>query len=99
MKRFARTGETADPCGVPLVRCASVPSACCSDAASHRLTYSSTHRSVQTAVSALTTRSHETVSKNFRRAAVSRAGPLAAASSTRDHPPGIVLVIDDLEPL
>src|SRR3954447_1192753 len=59
MNRFARTGDTADPCGVPLVRCASVPSACCSGAASHRLTYSSTHRSVQTAVSASTTRCHE----------------------------------------
>src|SRR5437764_5600999 len=30
MNRFARTGETGDPCGVPLLRCSREPSGCCS---------------------------------------------------------------------
>ena len=49
MNRFARTGETADPCGVPLSRCTSVPSGRCSGAPSHRLTYNSTQRQSVTA--------------------------------------------------
>ena len=65
MNRFARTGEIADPCGVPLSRSTRVPSGCCSGAASHRLTYSSTQRQSVTAFTARTTRSQGTVSKNF----------------------------------
>src|SRR6266571_1343033 len=52
MNRFAKIGETADPCGVPLSRSTMVPSGYCSGARSHRLTYSSTHRSVVTAPTA-----------------------------------------------
>ena len=37
------TGLIADPCGVPRSRSCKVPSGSCSGAASHRLTYSSTH--------------------------------------------------------
>ena len=65
MNRFARTGDTADPCAVPLSRSTIVPSGCWSGAASHRLTYSSTHGQSVTAVTARTVRSQETVSKNF----------------------------------
>ncbi len=65
MNRFARTGETADPCGVPLLRCSRKPSGCCSGAASHRFTYNSTQRQSVTASTALTIRSHGTSSKNF----------------------------------
>ena len=65
MNRFARIGEIADPCGVPLPRSTRVPSGCCSGAASHRFTYSSTQRQSVTASTALTMRSHGTSSKNF----------------------------------
>jgi hypothetical protein len=61
--RFARTGEIADPCGVPLSRSTRVPSGCCSGAASHRLTYSSTHGQSVTDRTARTTSSQGTVSK------------------------------------
>src|SRR5512133_3706943 len=37
MNRFASTGDTADPCGVPRSRCCKVPSGRCSGAWSHRL--------------------------------------------------------------
>jgi RNA-directed DNA polymerase len=53
------------PCGVPRSRCCKVPSGSCSGAASHRLTYSTTHGSGECASTALTTRSQGTVSKNF----------------------------------
>src|SRR5664280_1035203 len=65
MYRFAKTGEIADPCGVPRSRICKVPSACCNGADSHRFTYSTTHGSVQCASTALTIRSHGTESKNF----------------------------------
>ena len=65
MKRFAKIGETSDPCGVPLSRSTTVPSGSCSGADSHRFTYSSTQGVSQTASTAFTTRSHGTVSKNF----------------------------------
>ena len=58
-------GETAEPCGVPLLRCSRAPSGRTSGAASHRFTYNSTQRQSVTASTALTTRSQETVSKNF----------------------------------
>src|SRR6187431_171675 len=67
MNRFVRTGEIAEPCGVPLVRVSRVPPECCNGAASHRLTYSSTERQSVTASTARTTRSHGTSSKNFWR--------------------------------
>src|SRR5665811_478954 len=60
MYRFAKTGEIADPCGVPRSRICKVPSACCNGADSHRFTYSTTHGSVQCASTALTIRSHGT---------------------------------------
>src|ERR671923_1494004 len=63
MNRFARIGETADPCGVPLLRCTRAPSGRTSGAASHRFTYNSTQRQSVTASTALTTRSHGTSSK------------------------------------
>src|SRR5664279_3190437 len=44
MNRFAKTGEIAEPCGVPRSRVCRVPSAVCNGATSHRLTYNSTHR-------------------------------------------------------
>ena len=56
MNRFARSGETADPCGVPFVRCSRAPSGRCSGAASHRSTYNSAQRQ---SVTALTARTHE----------------------------------------
>src|SRR3954462_2148195 len=65
MNRFARIGETADPCGVPWLRCSRARSGCASGAASHRSTYSSTQRQSVTAVTAFITRSHGTSSKNF----------------------------------
>jgi hypothetical protein len=63
MNRFARLGEIADPCGVPLLRLSRVPSECSSGACSHRLTYNSTQRQSVTASTARTTRSHGTSSK------------------------------------
>jgi hypothetical protein len=42
-----------------------VPSGCSNGAASHRLTYSTTHGSSVCAWTALTTRSQRTLSKNF----------------------------------
>src|SRR5271157_965171 len=66
MNRFARTGETDEPCGVPRSRSCKVPSGSCSGAASHRFTYSSTHGSVVFASTALMMRFHGTLSKNFR---------------------------------
>ena len=67
MNKLARTGETAEPCGVPRSRTARVPPGSRSGAASHRLTYSSTHfwPVVMLASTALTIRSHGTLSKNF----------------------------------
>ena len=65
MNRFASTGETDDPCGVPRSRSSRVPSGCCSGAASHRLTYSTTHGRSVCASTALMIRSHRTLSKNF----------------------------------
>ena len=65
MNRFARIGETADPCGVPLVRSARVPSGSCSGAASHRFTYSSTQAVSVTASTALTMRSPRHRVENF----------------------------------
>src|SRR5664280_3389715 len=65
MNRFAKTGEIADPCGVPRSRICKVPSACCNGADSHRFTYSTTHGSGQCASTVLTIRSHGTESKNF----------------------------------
>src|SRR6516165_1295458 len=64
MNRLARTGDTAEPCGVPRSRTARVPSGSRSGAASHRLTYSSTHfwLVVMLASTALTMRSHGTES-------------------------------------
>src|ERR1700730_14091457 len=64
MNRFARTGETADPCGVPFVRSLRTPSGYLSGAASHRFTCSSTQRASVTAATARTMRSHGTSSKN-----------------------------------
>src|SRR4051795_8617609 len=66
MNRLASTGETADPCGVPRSLAWTVPSGATSGAASHRLTYSSTHRwsGVMFAATAETIRSHGTLSKN-----------------------------------
>src|SRR6266571_5101472 len=84
MNRFAKIGETADPCGVPLSRSTMVPSGYCSGARSHRLTYSSTHRSVVTASTALTIRSHGTVSKNF---ATSRSMTQSFCQHRRRHAP------------
>src|SRR5215218_755420 len=46
MNRFARIGETADPCGVPLLRCSRAQSGRLSGAASHRSTYNSTPAAV-----------------------------------------------------
>ena len=66
MNRFARTGETDEPCGVPRSRSCKVPSGSRSGAASHRFTYSSTHGSAVFASTALTMRFHGTLSKNFR---------------------------------
>jgi hypothetical protein len=66
MNRFASTGETADPCGVPRSRSRKDPSGSCTGAASHRFTYSTTQRASVCASTALTTRSHRTLSKNFR---------------------------------
>src|SRR5450759_4580822 len=65
MNRFAKIGETADPCGVPLSRSTREPSGYCNGAASHRFTYSNTQAVSQTASTALTMRSHGTESKNF----------------------------------
>src|ERR1019366_7439914 len=64
--RFAITGETAEPCGVPRSRCCKVPSGRASGAASQRRTYSTTHGRSVTAWIALTARCHGMVSKNFR---------------------------------
>src|ERR1019366_4844239 len=44
MNRFASTGDTEDPCGVPRSRAWMVPSGSASGASSHRFTYSTTHR-------------------------------------------------------
>ena len=65
MKRLARTGETADPWGVPLVRSCRVPSGSCSGAASHRFTYNNTQGVSVTVSTDFWTRFHGTVSKNF----------------------------------
>src|SRR5215211_2830136 len=46
MNRFARIGETADPCGIPLLRCSRAQSGRLSGAASHRSTYNSTPAAV-----------------------------------------------------
>ena len=67
MNRFARTGETADPCGVPLVRCSSVPSGALQRRRQPPLDIQQhPARSVRPRSTALTTRSHGTLSKNFR---------------------------------
>ncbi len=68
MNRFASTGLTADPCGVPLSRACVLPSGITIGAASHRRTYSPIHRCscVVLACTALTIRSHGTESKNLR---------------------------------
>jgi hypothetical protein len=58
-------GETEDPCGVPRLRCCKVPSGNCSGALSQRFTYSSTHGASVCASTALTMRSHRTLSKNL----------------------------------
>lgn len=47
-----------------MARSISVPSACCSGAASHRLTYSRTQGNSQTEPTALSIKSHGTESKN-----------------------------------
>ena len=68
MKRLAITGEIADPCGVPRSRSCKDPSGSRSGAASHRFTYSTIQRVSWSvcASTALTIRSHGTLSKNFR---------------------------------
>ena len=58
-------GLTADPCGVPRSRAASVPSGIWSGAASHRFTYKITQGRAVLASTASTIRSQGTVSKNF----------------------------------
>ncbi len=63
MNKLASTGEIADPCGVPRSRSRTVPSGPASGARSHRLTYNTTHGSVVCASTALTIRSHGTLSK------------------------------------
>ena len=55
----------AEPCGVPRSHCCKVPSGSCDGASSHRRTYSTTHGRSVCASTALTVRSHETLSKNF----------------------------------
>src|SRR5664279_6389686 len=63
MNRFASTGETAEPCGVPRSRACKDPPGICMSAASHRFTYSTTQRASVCFSTALTTRSHRTLSK------------------------------------
>ena len=53
------------PAGFPGPAASKVPSGSCSGAASHRLTYSTTHGRSVCASTALTIRSHRTLSKNF----------------------------------
>src|SRR5215472_10734677 len=65
MNKLARTGLTADPCGVPRSRCTRLPSGIRTGAASHRLTYKITHGRSACFSTALTIRSQRTLSKNF----------------------------------
>jgi hypothetical protein len=65
MKRFAKTGDTADPCGVPRSRSTICPPGIWIGAFSQRFTYSTTHFWSVLASTALTIRSWSTESKNF----------------------------------
>src|ERR1035441_4341294 len=64
MNRFASKGDSAEPCGVPIVRLTTVPSGRCSGASSHRLTYSRIHAWRVCLLTARRTRSHGTVSND-----------------------------------
>src|SRR5664280_2930125 len=67
MNRLASNGETTAPCGVPLSRLVREPSGRRNGAFNHLSTYSRTHfwSSCTWCATALTMRSHGTVSKNF----------------------------------
>src|SRR5512133_2645556 len=65
IKRLARTGETADPCGVPRSRSTTVPSGIRIGAFNQRFTYNTTHFWSVFASTALTIRSWSTESKNL----------------------------------
>ena len=91
---MASTGETEDPCGVPRSRCRKDPSGSAQRRGQPPLTYSTTHGRSVFAWTALTTRSHGTVSKNFRMSrSITQSVPQhrsrqAATASSAERPGG-----------